>query len=127
MPSCNGTSYPTAPDIVISCYGVQNLLESLDPNKASGPDNIPTCILKLFAKEVTLILTVIFFQSLTSGHISNDWSKANITPVFKKGDRNDADNYHPISLAAVCYKILEHILCHHITKHLNTNNVLIDQ
>jgi len=101
MPSCNGTSYPTTPDIVISCDGVQNLLESLDSNKACGPDNIPTCILKLFAKEIALILTVIFVQSLTSGHISNDWSKANTTPVFKKGDRNDADNYHLIPLAAV--------------------------
>jgi len=52
MPSCNGTSYPTLPDTVISCDGVQNLLESLDLNKASGPDNIPTRILKLCAEEM---------------------------------------------------------------------------
>jgi len=59
MPSCNGTSYPIMTDIVISCDGVQNLLESLDPNKASGPDNLPTHILKLCAKEISPILTVI--------------------------------------------------------------------
>ena len=32
------------PDIAVSCDGVQNLLETLDPSKASGdsgPDNIP--------------------------------------------------------------------------------------
>jgi len=127
IPSCNGTPYPTMPDVVISCHGVQNLLESLDPNKASGPDNIPTRILKLCAKEIAPILTVIFIQSLTSGHIPNDWLKANITPVFKKGDKSDANNYRPISLTAVCCKILEHILYHHITEHLNTYNVLINQ
>jgi len=115
------------PDIVISCDGVQNLLESLNPNKAYGLDNIPTRIMKLCVKEIAPILTVIFVQSLTSGHIPNDWLKANITPVFKKGNRNDANNYHPISLTAVCCKMLEHILYHHIAEHLNTYNVLIDQ
>ena len=47
------------PDITISCDGIQKLL---DPSKASGPDNIPTRILKLCAKEVA---PVIFIQSLT--------------------------------------------------------------
>jgi len=47
--------------------------------------------------------------------------------VFKKGDRSDANNYRPISLTAVCCKILEHILYHHIAEHLNTYNVYINQ
>jgi len=77
MPSFNGALYPTMPDIVNSCDDVQNLFESLDPNTASGPDNITTCILKLCAKEIAPILTVIFVQSLTSRHIPNDRLKAN--------------------------------------------------
>ena len=127
IPNCDSTPHPIIPDIAVSCDGVQNLLETLDPSKASGPDNIPTRILKFCAKEIAPILTVIFIQSLTSRHIPNDWLKANITPVFKKGDRSNTNNYRPISLISVCCKILEHIMYHHIAEHLNTNNILIDE
>ena len=45
------------PDLDISCDSVQNLLETLDPSKASGPNNIPTRILKIN-----------FVQELASSH-----------------------------------------------------------
>ena len=100
IPNCNSTPHPIKPDIAVSCDGVQNLLETLDASKTSGPDNIPTRILKFCAKEIAPILTVIFIQSLTSRHIPNDWLKANITPVFKRGDRSNTNTYRPISLTS---------------------------
>ena len=86
------------PDIVIACDSIQKLLESLYPSRASGPDSIPTRVLKLCAKEVAPILTVIFIQTL---QLPDDWLKANIIPVFKKGDKSNANNYCPISLTSV--------------------------
>ena len=87
LPSCNGPSHPVMPDISISVDGVLNLLKTLDTKKASGPDNISAHILKLCAGEIAPVLTVIFIQSLNSGLIPKDWLSANITPVFKKGDK----------------------------------------
>ena len=55
----------------------------------------------------------------------SDWLKANITPVFEKGSKHLAVNYHPISLTAVLCKILEHIL-HDIMAHLDANHILIN-
>ena len=127
LPSCCGPSQPVIPDISISVDGVLNLLKTLDTKKASGPDQIPARILKLCAEEIAPILTVIFIQSLNSGFIPKDWLSANITPVFKKGDRSKPNNYRPISLTSICCKIFEHILYHHIIEHLNTNSILIDQ
>ena len=124
MPDCNGLSSSTMPNIIISMEGVQNLLESLDVAKAPGPDGIPTRILKLCAAEIAPILTVIFVQSLSSGQIPKDWLTANITPIFKKGDRGDPSNYRPISLTSVCCKILEHIIHRYIMEHLNANRIL---
>ena len=49
---------------------------------------------------------------------------ANITPIFKKGDRGDPSNYRPISLTSVCCKILEHIIHRYIMEHLNANRIL---
>ena len=73
------------PDLDISCDGIQNLLKTLNPSKAPGPNNIATRILKFRAKEITPVLNVIFVQSLTSRHTPKDWITANITPVLKRG------------------------------------------
>ena len=89
-----------------------------DVDKASGPDKIPNRILKCCATEIAQILQVIFIQSLISGNLPEDWLTANIKPIFKKGDRSSPLNYRPISLTAVCCKVLEHIIYHNILEHI---------
>ena len=49
---------------------------------------------------------------------------ANVTPLFKKGDRSKPNNYRPISLTSITSKIFEHILSSNIMKHLEANNIL---
>jgi hypothetical protein len=41
-----------------------------------------------------------------SMNVPSDWKKALITPLFKKGERNVASNYRPVSLTSVVSKIL---------------------
>ena len=47
-----------------------------------------------------------------------------MVPILKKGKRSLANNYRPLSLTSVTSKTLEHIICHHIWKHLEDHNVL---
>ena len=95
--------------------------------KSCGPDNIPARILKFCCEEIAPILTVIFTQSLNLGDLPEDWLIGNITPIFEKGDRANPTNYRPISLTSICCKVLEHILYHTITEHLNTYQILSDK
>ena len=44
--------------------------------------------------------------------------KANICPVFKKGNRSNPSNYRPISLTSSCCKVFEHIIFHSIMDHI---------
>jgi hypothetical protein len=58
------------------------------------------------------------------GTLPNDWLSANTGPVFKKGDVHTAENYRPVSLTCVSCKILEHIICRHMFKHLENHKIL---
>ena len=67
----------------------------------SGPDRISPYILKHCADEITPILHIIFTQSLSTSLLPNDWLKANICPVHKKGSHSNVANYRPISLTSM--------------------------
>ena len=65
-----------------------------------------------------------FQSSLVQGKVPNIWKDAWITPLFKKGDRDNASNYRPVSLTSICCKVLEHIICSATMSHLESNNIL---
>ena len=75
------------PDIIITTEGVAKLLHDLNPNKATGPDEVPAKILQVAANELAPALSLIFQKSLSPGELPLSWLRANITPIFKKGDR----------------------------------------
>ena len=66
--------------------------------------------LKEIAEMIADPLTRIFQTSLSNREPPADWKVANITPVFKKGDRTEPENYRPISLNSVVVQILERIV-----------------
>ena len=69
-------------------------------------------------------LTKLFQKSLDTEELPEDWLNANISCVFKKGDKHAAENCRPVSLTSVPCKILEHIICKHQLNHLDHHNVL---
>jgi hypothetical protein len=88
-------------DIYITENGVIKLFKDLNPHKASGPDQIPTRLLKLCASDLAPAIARVFQTSLNSGTVPSDWKEALITPLFKKGERNVASNYRSVSLTSV--------------------------
>ena len=104
-------------DLHIDVKGVEKLLSDIKPHKANGPDNIPNLVLKNCATALAPGITLIFQKSIDSGTLPKDWTDANVAPVFKKGDRNLAENYRPVSLTSVLSKTLEHIICHTMHAH----------
>ena len=91
-------------DVNISESLVLQKLCSLKDNKAPGPDSIHAYILKACACSLCTSFAMIFQQSLTSGNLPNDWKKANVISVFKKGSKFKAINYRPISLTYTVVK-----------------------
>ena len=87
---------------------------------------IPARILKDLhvADEIAPLLASIFQRSFDCGEVPDDWRSANITPVFKKGDRFKASNYRRVSLTSLCCKVQEHIKISNILRHLEENSIL---
>ena len=126
IPKLSGVKTPSIQPIEISNNGVEKLLSRLNVKKASGPDSICCRILKELSAELAPVLTNIYTQSIATGSIPNEWSTAFVSPIFKKGSRNLPENYRPVSLTSVPSKILEHIICSHVRRHLDAHCVLTD-
>ena len=47
-----------------------------------------------------------------------------MTPIFKKGSREDPGNYRLVSLTAVCCKLMESIIKENIVAHLERNQLI---
>ena len=120
-------SAPFMEDIVVTKEGVTKLLKGLNPSKVLRPDELQPRVLKELATELGPVFTHLFQQSIDSGDIPKEWTLANFSPLFKKGDRSLACNYRPVSLTCVPSKLLEHIVCSNIMAHLDEHKLLSDK
>ena len=114
-------------NIEVKREDVRQRLEKLIVYKSCGSDNLHPFVLQATASATCVPLELIFSKSLEDGECPNDWRSANVTPIFKKGDRTDPSNYRPVSLTSQVCKILEAIVRAHILEHLKVNNILSDK
>ncbi|KAK4829943.1 LOW QUALITY PROTEIN: hypothetical protein QYF61_007666 [Mycteria americana] len=60
-------------------------------------------------------------QSWLTGEVPVNWRLANVTPIYKKGRKEDLGNYRPVSLTSVPGKLMEQIILSAITRHVEDN------
>jgi hypothetical protein len=126
LPDMGPSPHPAVSDITITQEGVQKPLCHLNPHKSTSPDQVSPRLHKETAKQIFPALTLVFQASINQGKVPEEWKSANITPLFKKGDRSAPVNYRPVSLTSVCSKVIEHIIHSHIIKHMDKLGLLTD-
>jgi len=56
--------------------------------------------------------------------VPEDWRKASVAPVFKKGKKEDPGNYRPISLTSIPGKVMEQLILDVISKQVEEKKVI---
>ena len=93
-------------------------IKSLPSNKASSFD-IPIKVLKnLLIHIYSEKLTNIFNECLINGKFPDTLKRANVTPILKKGNGNERENYRPVSIFPPFSKVFEKLLFEQVNYHM---------
>jgi hypothetical protein len=86
---------------------VQSVLLGLDISKGAGPDRIPPLILKNCASAFAHPLSLLFNRSLSTCVFPEIWKLSYVTPIFKKGRRNNVEDYRVVAILSAIPKRFE--------------------
>jgi len=95
----NFTFTPVTEDTILK------LLQSTNPSKAAGLDNLAGNFLKEGASVLVTPVTKICNLSIKLSAFPDKCKFAKLKPLFKKGSKTEAKNYRPISLLTLISKI----------------------
>ena len=113
-------------DIRFEAKKIEEKIQEMRTESAPGPDGISPRILKEVAHQISTPLAMLFNKSMQNGSIPDDWRKANVTPLFKKGSKFVPGNYRPVSLTSVLCKTMERLVKDKLIQHLEANEVISD-
>lgn len=100
---------------------VETAIKRLKNNKAAGSDGIPAELFKSGGRVLLQWLHRLIEAVWTDETMPTDWNLSVISPIHKKGDKQECSNYRGISLLNVAYKILSTILCERMKPYMATN------
>ena len=124
LPNLTLKTNETLTDIQFTRKEVEELILNLDVKKACGPDLISHKMLKECMHTISSPLYILFSRSLHEGYFPDSWKIAQVTPLFKKGDKSLPSNYRPVSLLSCCGKLFERIVFKHTYNFLLENNLI---
>ena len=111
-------------DVLFTLEDVMKALSKHRVDKASGADDLSSRFLLQVKDHIAYPLLLLFQKSLDEGVVPHDWKLANICPIYKKGPRNKAENYRPVSLTSQVCKLFESIMRDVLVDHLEKNMLI---
>jgi hypothetical protein len=99
-------------------------INKLKNNKAAGSDNIINEFIKASSSKLLQTYTDYFNLVLNTGIAPDAWVMGNIIPIFKKGDKNNPDNYRGITLLSCLGKVFTSTINERLAKFVNGEGIL---
>ena len=95
------------------------IISCLDPQKASGPDDINHRMVIVTENTICRPLCKLFNLSLRKKCFPSFWKLANVTAVFKKSVKSITSNYRTISLLSCVSRIFERTVFKYVFYHIS--------
>ena len=111
-------------EITIRESDVQQMIEKLKINTAPGPDNCTPTMIRKAKKVIAKLITPIMNDIFNECKYPQCWKSTNITPIHKKGSKQEVSNYRNIQCSNILGKLFESILQKHLYEHVEENNYL---
>ena len=105
----------------VSELDVKKEIFNLYSKKATKKGDIPTKILKKRINAYLSELTILINNCLKRGVFPDDLKLADITPILKKEDSLNKENYRPVSILPRLSKVFERILYKQIDSFMKNN------
>ena len=106
---------------------VQSLIKTLNLKKTTGPNSIPTKLLKVFNKTISVPLANLINLSFEKEILPKSLKIASVIPIFKKVGYLNCNNYRPISLTSNISKLLEKLIHTRLYSFLESNKVIYNR
>ena len=103
---------------------VMEIIKQLNPKTGTGPNSIPSFILRKISFIIATPISNLCNRSLEIGQYPDILKMARVVPVHKKESKLNIENYRPISLLSNINKIFEKTMCLRIRNHFERNNLL---
>ena len=103
---------------------VTKILRHIKPDKASGPDQVLSRVLKECCAELASPLCHLFQLCFSKGTFPDQWKTAFVIPVHKRYPKPAPNKYRPISLLCIISKVMETVVNKQFQNHLFNNKLI---
>nr|CAH7745583.1 unnamed protein product [Callosobruchus chinensis] len=113
FPDMPAVRWEDTTQIDITPFNIQELLTAvnrLKPNKAPGPDGIPSEIIQSVTMQFPEIMLRVMNLAITTGKFPEVWKRAELILLPKKDKPLNASHFRPISLLDTAGKLLEYMI-----------------
>ena len=124
LPSTCDVPAHSLTNITVTESDVTDLLKNIDISKATGPDGISPRLLKEAGNAISKPLSKLFNLSLEIKTVPEVWKRANVIPIYKKGEKTNINNYRPISLLSCVGKLCERVVFKYVFNYFRNNFLL---
>ena len=88
------------------------MFQHVNPNKATGPDNITPRVLKACAEQLAYIFCIIFNACFSTNTVPTTWKTACTVPIPKRPVISSMNDLRPVALTSAVMKVCERaVLC----------------
>ena len=102
-----------------SKFGMEKEIQNIDLKKVTTKNTVPSKILKVSCNISAETLHNLFNECRITGNFPDNLKLADITPVFKKKDPLNKENYRPVSVLPSISKIFEKLMQKQINDYMS--------